>query len=115
MLGVEGRDDRRRDPENGGRLRFGGLILDLDACTLARESGDDIGLTRGEFALLRLFANRPGRVISRDALLGAVSNRNLEPFDRSVDALVSRLRRKIEPDPKEPRVIVTVPGSGYRI
>jgi DNA-binding winged helix-turn-helix (wHTH) protein len=95
-------------------LRFAGLVFDPDACTLARESGESIPLTRGEFRLLRLFVSRAGRVLSRDAILEAVANRPLELFDRSVDALVVRLRRKIEPDPKAPRVIVTVPGEGYR-
>jgi TolB-like protein/DNA-binding winged helix-turn-helix (wHTH) protein/Flp pilus assembly protein TadD len=95
-------------------LRFAGLILDLGACTLVRESGEAILLTRGEFALLRVFVTRPGRVLSRDVLLNAVGARRFEPFDRSVDMQVGRLRRKIEPDPKEPRLIVTVPGEGYR-
>jgi adenylate cyclase len=95
-------------------VRFAGLVLDLDACTLARESGEAIPLTRGEFTLLRVFVTRPGRVVSRDTLLDALANRRFEPFDRSVDVLIGRLRRKIEPDPKEPRLIVTVPGEGYR-
>ena len=95
-------------------LRFADLVLDLDACTLARESGEAIALTRSELALLRLFVSRPGRVLSREAILNAVASRPLEPFDRSVDALVGRLRRKIEPDSKQPRLIVTVPGEGYR-
>jgi TolB-like protein/DNA-binding winged helix-turn-helix (wHTH) protein len=107
----EGSEPRR---EVGPPIRFAGLALDLDARTLARESGEAIPLTRGEFALLRTFVTRPGRVISRDALLDALAHRRFEPFDRSVDVLVGRLRRKIEPDPKEPRVIVTVPGEGYR-
>ena len=84
-------------------VRFAGLVFDLSACTLVRESGEAIPLTRGEFRLLRLFVGRPGRVLSRDAILEAVANRPLELFDRSVDALVGRLRRKIEPDPKTPR------------
>jgi DNA-binding response OmpR family regulator len=63
-------------------LRFAGLVLDLDACTLARESGEAIPLTRSELALLRLFVNRPARVLSRDTILSAVANRPLEPFDR---------------------------------
>jgi len=95
-------------------LRFAGLALDLDACALARDSGEPVPLTRGEFALLRVFASRPGRVLSREALLDAVAGRNHEPFDRSVDVMVARLRRKIEPDPKAPSLIVTVPGEGYR-
>src|ERR1700685_762518 len=110
-------------PESGGSeplseaappVPLQGLVLDLDACTLARESGDAIPLTRGEFALLRVFVTRAGRVVSRDTLLDALAGRRFEPFDRSVDVLISRLRRKIEPDPKEPRLIVTVPGEGYR-
>jgi DNA-binding response OmpR family regulator len=95
-------------------LRFAGLTLDLDACTLARESGEAIPLTRGEFALLRVFVTRPGRVLSRETLLDALANRRFQPFDRSVDVLVGKLRRKIEPDPKAPCVIVTVSGQGYR-
>jgi DNA-binding winged helix-turn-helix (wHTH) protein len=95
-------------------VRFAGLVFDLGACRLARESGEAVPLTRGEFRLLRLFVSRLGRVLSRDAILAAIANRPLELFDRSVDALVVRLRRKIEPDPKAPRLIVTVPGEGYR-
>jgi TolB-like protein/DNA-binding winged helix-turn-helix (wHTH) protein len=81
---------------------------------LSRDSGDAIPLTYGEFALLRMFVTRPGRVISRDTLLDAFADRRFEPFDRSVDVMVGRLRKKIEADPKKPRLIVTVPGEGYR-
>jgi adenylate cyclase len=116
--------DKSSRTEDGGKeslsrpanppVCFAGLVLNLDACTLARDSGDAITLTRSEFRLLRLFVSRPGRVLSRDAILDAFTDRRFEPFDRSVDVLVSKLRRKIEPDPKEPRLIVTVPGEGYR-
>jgi len=95
-------------------LRFAGFVLDLDACTLVRETGEVLALTRGEFALLRVFVTRPGRVLSRDTLLEALASRRFEPFDRSVDVMVGKLRRKIEPDSKQPRLIVTVPGEGYR-
>jgi adenylate cyclase len=95
-------------------LRFADFILDLDARTLVRETGEAVALTRGEFALLRVFVTRPGRVLSRDALLDALANRRFEPFDRSVDVMVGKLRRKIELDSKQPRLIVTVPGEGYR-
>ena len=100
--------------EAASRLRFAGFILDLDACTLVREAGEAVALTRGEFALLRVFVARPGRVLSRDAVLDALTNRRFEPFDRSVDVMVGKLRRKIELDSKQPRLIVTVPGEGYR-
>jgi TolB-like protein/DNA-binding winged helix-turn-helix (wHTH) protein len=95
-------------------LRFAGLVLDLEGSRLTRDSGEVIPLTRGELALLRTFVGRPGRVLSRDNLLDAFADRRFEPFDRSVDVLIGKLRRKIEPDPKQPRLIVTVPGEGYR-
>jgi two-component system OmpR family response regulator len=106
--GTSPQDERR------GAFAFAGLVLDLDACTLKRESGEAITLTRGEFALLREFVRRPGRVLSRDLLLDAAVGRRNVPFDRSVDVMVGRLRKKVEPDPKQPSVIQTVPGEGYR-
>src|SRR5271165_5777066 len=113
-LGVGAGEGGTPSGEGKAPQRFAGLILDLDACTLVRESGETIALTRGEFALLRVFVSLPGRALSRDTLLDATFHRRFEPFDRSVDVLVGRLRRKIESDPKEPRLIVTVPGEGYR-
>ena len=111
----EPESDKIKSPREAARLmRFAGLVLDLDAFTLARESGEAIPLTHGEFALLCFFVSHSGRVLSRDALLEAMAGRRFEAFDRSVDVLVGRLRRKIEPDPKRPSLIVTVPGSGYR-
>ena len=107
-----GRSEQPREAPS--LLRFAGLILDLDARTLVRETGEAVPLTRGEFALLRVFVTRPGRVLSRDALLDTLVNRRFEPFDRSVDVMVGKLRRKIELDLKQPRLIVTVPGEGYR-
>src|ERR1700733_2713552 len=107
-VGTSPQDEAR------GAFAFAGLVVDLDACTLKREFGDAIALTRGEFALLREFGRRPGRVLSRDLLLDVMSGRSNFPFDRSVDVMVGRLRKKIEPDPKQPSVIQTVPGEGYR-
>src|SRR5579871_4249774 len=100
--------------ESRCRLGFSGFVLDLDACTLVRDAGAPVALTRSELALLRFLAQRPGRVASRETLLDAMANRRFAPFDRSVDVVVGRLRRKIECDPKRPRIIVTVPGEGYR-
>ena len=114
MVDAPGFDGVNPSREAATPLRFAGLVLDLDACMLARESGEAVPLTRGEFAVLRMFVSRPGRVISRDALLDAFANRRFEPFDRSVDVLIGKLRRKIESDPKQPRLIVTVPGEGYQ-
>jgi two-component system, OmpR family, response regulator len=100
--------------EARGAFAFAGLVFDLDACTRKRESGEAIALTRGEFALLREFVGRPGRVLSRDFLLDAAVGRRNAPFDRSVDVMVGSLRKKVEPDPKQPSVIQTVTGEGYR-
>ena len=78
--------DQFKPPREAASLvRFVGLVIDLDACMLARKSGEAIPLTRSEFALLRMFVTRPGRVLSRDTLLDALTNRRFEPFDRSVD------------------------------
>ena len=100
--------------EKRGAFAFAGLVLDLDACTLKREirRGDRADARR--IRLLREFVRRPGRVLSRDFLLDAAVGRRNAPFDRSVDVTVGRLRKKVEPDPKQPSVIQTVPGEGYR-
>jgi DNA-binding winged helix-turn-helix (wHTH) protein len=92
----------------------GGFTLDLASRTLSDASGNEVPLWRSEFALLATLLRAPGRALSREQLLDAVSGRRAEPFDRSIDVLVGRLRRKIEPDPKAPRLIRTVPGVGYK-
>ncbi|MBV8703812.1 MAG: winged helix-turn-helix domain-containing protein, partial [Acetobacteraceae bacterium] len=96
-------------------LGFEGFTLDPAARTLVDAEGRDVALRRSEYELLRAFLAAPGRALSRDHLLEAVAGRRSEPFDRSIDVLVGRLRRKIEPEPGEPRLIVTVPGVGYRL
>jgi DNA-binding winged helix-turn-helix (wHTH) protein len=95
-------------------LQFAGYRLDLTGHSLADPVGKDIPLSRSEFGLLQAFVERAGRVLSRDQLLQLTAGRDAEPYDRSVDVLVARLRRKIEPDSKRPSLIVTVPGSGYK-
>jgi DNA-binding response OmpR family regulator/tetratricopeptide (TPR) repeat protein len=95
-------------------FHFGGYRLDLGGHCLTDPAGKDVPLTHSEFGLLRLFVQRAGRVLSRDQLLRLLAARDAERFDRSIDMQIVRLRRKIEPDPKHPTLIVTVPGSGYR-
>jgi adenylate cyclase len=95
-------------------LCFDGLTLDPAARTLVNAVGESISLRRSEFELLLAFVNNPGRALSRDYLLEVVAGRHSEAFDRSIDVLVGRLRRKIEPEPGQPRLILTVPGIGYR-
>jgi two-component system OmpR family response regulator len=96
-------------------LYFEGHILDVGARQCRTLDGRDRLLTRGEFTTLLALARQSGRVVSRDELRQAVAGRDAGPDDRSVDVAISRLRRKIELDPKEPRIIVTVPGEGYRL
>ncbi len=104
----------REAPADPQILRFEGYTLDAGARTCVDAQGQEVTLTRAEFSLLLAFGQKPGRVLSRDELTRVVTGRGAEPEDRSVDVLISRLRRKIEPDPKTPRLIVTVPGEGYR-
>jgi len=92
---------------------FGKLRLDLDAHKLFDGDGNEVPLTSMEYDLLRAFAEHPNRVLSRDQLLDMAHNRGWEPFDRSIDIRIARIRRKIEPDPKKPQVIKTVRGAGY--
>lgn len=104
-----------RELTSGPQLfRFEGYTIDGAARTCVDAQGQEVTLTRAEFSLLLAFGQNPGRVLSRDELTRVVTGRGAEPEDRSVDVLISRLRRKIEPDPKTPRLIVTVPGEGYR-
>ena len=105
----------RTQPASSGsrRIPFGNCQLDLDRHQLISASGDDIALTAMEFDLLRAFAEHPNRVLSRDQLLTLTRNREWEPFDRSIDIRIARLRRKIEDDPDNPKTIKTIRGSGY--
>ena len=99
---------------NAARTRFGRCRLDLEARRLFEANGQEIAMTAMEFDLLRVFLANPNRVLSRDQLLQRTRNREWEPFDRSIDIRIGRLRRKIEPDPQgEPRCIRTVRNAGY--
>jgi len=100
-------------PASGRLRRFAGWTLDLARRRLEAPDGVIIGLTSGEFELLAAFAEHPGHVLSRDQLLDLARGRDAMPYDRSIDVQVSRVRRKIEADPRSPEVIVTVRGGGY--
>lgn len=101
-------------PDSEGRdFHFAGWTLTPAARRLTAADGSDVHLTRGEFELLLALVRRRGRVLQRDALLDALSGRERDPFDRTVDVLVGRLRKKIERDPKNPEFIITVHGIGY--
>jgi two-component system phosphate regulon response regulator OmpR len=91
---------------------FGPYRLDLAARQLTRQ-GEPVTLTGSEFDLLRLFVEHPNRMLDRDRLLDMLKGYERNPFDRSIDVQVARLRAKIEPDKKQPRYIRTVWGRGY--
>ena len=95
------------------KIHFGACQLDLDAHRLYDAAGEEVPITSMEFDLLKAFAEHPNRVLSRDQLLDLAHNRDWEPFDRSIDIRIARLRRKVEADPSKPRVIKTVRGAGY--
>ena len=96
-----------------GRVKVGPCTLDLDAAQLIGPDGHEIEITAMEFALLKVFHENAGRVLTRDQLLDLAHDRSWDPFDRSLDLRISRLRKKIEPNPSEPVVIRTVRGMGY--
>ncbi len=93
-------------------LRFGRLEIDLGARAV-RLAGDARALTAYQFDLLVALAERAGRVLSREQLLDAVKGEAFDPFDRSIDVHIGRLRAAIEDDARQPRRIITVRGSGY--
>ena len=94
-------------------LPFGQCRLNLDSHQLFDAAGNEVPLTSMEFDLLKAFAEHPNRVLSRDQLLDLAHNRGWEPFDRSIDIRIARIRRKIESNPSKPQVIKTVRGAGY--
>jgi two-component system phosphate regulon response regulator OmpR len=94
-------------------VRFGDFSLDLEARRLSRANGEELELTAMEFDLLAAFARNPYRVLSRERLLDLAHNQDTEPFDRSIDVRIARLRRKIERDPAKPLLIKTMRGAGY--
>lgn len=104
------RGGSRRDAMD--MLRFGRLAIDRGARAV-RVDGEPKNLTSYQFDLLVALAEHAGRVLNRDRLLDLVKGEELEAFDRSIDVHVSRIRAAIEDDPKHPRRILTVRGSGY--
>lgn len=110
MSGTSGTDSPRG---RNSRVLFGECRLDLDAHKLYGADGDEISITSMEFDLLKAFAEHPNRVLNRDQLLDLAHNRDWDPFDRSVDIRIARLRKKIERVPSKPEIIKTVRGAGY--
>ncbi len=97
----------------GPRYGFDGWMVDVARREVRGPDGAACDLTTGEFNLLVLFIQRPGRVLSRDELMDLLKGHEWTPMDRSIDGLVARLRRKIEPESERPQLVKTVRGVGY--
>ena len=102
-----------RATSGAAALTFLGWRIDLRLRELRNPAGARVAMTSAEFDLLRTFCERPGRVLSRDSLLDLTHGRNAGSFERSIDVLISRIRRKIEPDPRDATMIKTVRSGGY--
>lgn len=113
VLRRTGRAPRVSETAQARALSFEGWSLDIARRELRAPNGELVMLTGGEFDLLVCFAEHPQRVLTRDQLLDMTRGRDAAPFDRSIDIQVSRLRRKLEDDPKQPAIIKTVRGGGY--
>jgi DNA-binding response OmpR family regulator len=100
-------------PERGDIIRAGEVTLDKRRMQ-ATAGETPIDLTPTEFELLATLARQPGRVFTRAQLLDAIRGTAVESFDRAIDAHVKNLRRKLEPDTRNPRYVLTVHGVGYR-
>ncbi len=98
----------------GEVYRFEGWVVDVDSRTVDNAGGESVTFTRAEFNLLASLVRAPGRVLSRNFLLDAISQDEDSPTDRLIDVLISRIRKKIESDPKKPTLITTVIGCGYK-
>ncbi|MCX5745586.1 MAG: response regulator transcription factor [Proteobacteria bacterium] len=106
-----GRGESGPRPE---RLQVGALALDVGTMEVIVR-GEPVALTTNEFALVHALAQRPGRVLAREQLLQLVHGTADEAFDRSIDVIISRVRQKIEADPKNPRLLKTIRGAGYML
>jgi DNA-binding response OmpR family regulator len=99
-------DDRRV-------ARLGAYTLDLESRVLTSPAGEEQVLMTSEFNLLKAFIDHPNRVLSRERLLDLANARDPDAFDRAIDVRITRIRKKIEPDPAHPKIIRTVRGAGY--
>jgi two-component system phosphate regulon response regulator OmpR len=88
-------------------------VLDIAAHRLIDDKGEEVPMSPLEFDLLKALAEHPNRALSRERILNLNKQRDWDPFDRSVDLRIMRLRKKIEPDPEHPRFIRTIRNEGY--
>jgi DNA-binding response OmpR family regulator len=104
---------RHRSKDERKRLTFGNLVIDAHSYE-AYLNGEPLSLTTMEFQILSVLARNPGMVLDRDTIFARIKGMDDESFDRSIDVAVSRLRAKLGDDPKSPRYIRTVRGTGYK-
>lgn len=112
VSGAVPRDDRATQTIKH-ILPFGKLFVDLNARSLLDQDGTSEPVTAMEFDLLQVFLQNPDRVLTRDRLLDLAHNRDNDPFDRSIDVRIARIRKKIEHNPAKPQALKTVRGAGY--
>ena len=105
--------DKSTSKEDNITYHFAGWTLDLPTRQLYSPQAEKIFLSGGEFSMLRIFLKYPNHILSRDQLLDYSRGREIEPFDRTIDMQVSRLRKRLREDPKNPELIKTVRGVGY--
>jgi two-component system phosphate regulon response regulator OmpR len=105
--------DRHGLSSSQTRVSFGRCLIDLEARRLFEPDGTEVPITAMQFSLMEVFLSNPNRVLSRDKLLELAHKRGDEPFDRSIDIRIARLRRKIEENPERSQTIKTVHGMGY--
>ena len=101
------------EPSDEPAVRFDGWKLDFSRRKLSAPDGKDVPLTTGEFNLMTVFVRHAGRVLDRDQIMDLTRGREWDAYDRSIDAQVARLRKKIEQDAKNPKMIQSVRGVGY--
>ena len=105
----------RQNGTSGGGWQFSGWTLKCDKRSLIDAEGVNVSLSTGEYQMLLALVSRAGQILNRDQLLDITQGREAHAFDRAVDNQISRLRRKIEIDPKNPEIIKTVWGGGYML
>ena len=103
----------REELAHARALQFAGWVLDLDARHLVDNGGVVVSLPAGEFRILKLLAENPNRVLSRDQLLDVSSGREAGPFDRTIDVMISRLRRRLNDEGGDSALIKTIRSEGY--
>lgn len=115
-LRIEKRLEHEGARSHLSKRKVGPYTLDIDCHALVEaDCKNSVALTRNEFHILSCMSEHPGRVFSRELLIDACANADGPESDRAVDLLISRLRKKIETNPKEPKIILTVKGFGYKL